>query len=231
MHTTNTNVLLPLALALALGSCGSDESPEEERAARMEEAAGELAEGTAEAAAAAEGANEIQEEIRGEVAEARAEAAMEAVLEPEHAVARMAPTEGHEATGSVRFDTTDEGVRVTMNLSNLEPGATHAIHIHEHGSCAAPDGSSAGGHYAPRGHDHGLPPSPDRHAGDMGNVTADANGEVHHEQVFSIFSLDEEAPVVGRAVILHADADQGTQPSGGAGDRVACGTIQPLPET
>lgn len=229
IQTLKRRLGLGLALALGLAACVEDtaEDRREERAERMEEAAGELAEGVAEARSAAAGENEIAEEVRGEIAELHAEEAMEAVLEPDHAVARLAPTAGNRASGVVRFDTTDDGVRVTVTLANLAPGSTHGIHIHEHGSCAAADASSAGGHYAPNDNDHALPPVEHRHAGDLGNVTADARGIVQHEQVFDLFSLHEDAPVLGRAVILHASADRGVQPSGGAGARIACGVIQP----
>lgn len=141
------------------------------------------------------------------------------------AVAQMKPTEGHEASGIVYFEQTDQGVVVRATIMGLEPGSEHGFHIHEKGDCSAPDATSAGGHYAPEDGPHGLPPSEERHAGDMGNIVADDQGEAKIERTFDTFSLKGERPVVDRAVIVHAEKDKGTQPTGDAGARVACGVI------
>jgi superoxide dismutase, Cu-Zn family len=141
------------------------------------------------------------------------------------AEAVLSPTEGSEASGRVRFRTTTAGVEVEVELAGLEPNSEHGFHIHEKGDCSAPDGTSAGGHYAPDGNPHGLPPDPNRHAGDMGNVVADDAGRVSLTETFDTFSLGGERSVLGRAVILHADRDTGAQPTGAAGARLACGVI------
>ena len=60
----------------------------------------------------------------------------------------------------------------------------------------------------------------------MGNVTADDEGNVELELAFSTFSLDEEPNAIGKAFILHADPDDGSQPTGNAGARIACGVIE-----
>jgi len=141
------------------------------------------------------------------------------------AEAVLSPTEGSKATGRVQFRTTDRGVEVRIELAGLEPYSEHGFHIHEKGDCSAPDGMSAGGHYAPDGNPHGLPPAAKRHAGDMGNVVADGAGRVSSTETFDTFSLSGPHSVMGRAVILHADRDQGVQPTGAAGARLACGVI------
>lgn len=141
------------------------------------------------------------------------------------AVAQMKPTEGHEASGIVYFEQTDQGVVVRATIMGLEPGSEHGFHIHEKGDCSAPDATSAGGHYAPEDGPHGLPPSEERHAGDMGNIVADERGEAKIERTFDTFALKGERSVVDRAVIVHAEKDKGTQPTGDAGARVACGVI------
>ena len=145
------------------------------------------------------------------------------------AVAAMSPTEGNEVKGTVRFEQRADGVVVKADLSGLEPETMHGFHIHEKGDCSAQDASSAGGHYAPKGNPHGLPPEAKRHAGDMGNIVADEKGRAIVERTFDTFSLTDEAPVMGRAVIVHSKADQGTQPTGDAGARLACGVIEPGP--
>ena len=143
------------------------------------------------------------------------------------AVATMSPTEGNEVKGTVRFEQTADGVVVHAELTGLEPKTMHGFHIHEKGDCSAPDASSAGGHYAPNGNPHGLPPEAKRHAGDMGNIVADEKGSAIVERTFDTFSLTSKDPVMGRAVIVHGKADDGTQPTGDAGARLACGVIEP----
>jgi Cu-Zn family superoxide dismutase len=146
----------------------------------------------------------------------------------ERATATMRPTEGNTVSGTVAFEQTGHSVTVTIELSGLPPGSTHGFHVHETGDCSAPDGSSAGGHFNPGGHDHALPATDIRHAGDMGNLEADANGEVHVVRTFDNFSVrgDEMPAVAGRGVIVHAAPDDGGQPTGNAGDRIACGVIE-----
>lgn len=161
------------------------------------------------------------------VAEQKPEKAMpEQAKEVTRAVAKLSPTQGNDVTGTVTFEQMADGVKVTADLTGLDPNTTHGFHIHEKGDCSAPDATSAGGHYAPNGNPHGLPPDEKRHAGDMGNITSDAEGNVKFEGKFDNFSLSGEAPVVGRAVIVHINKDQGTQPTGDAGARVACGVIE-----
>jgi Cu-Zn family superoxide dismutase len=143
------------------------------------------------------------------------------------AVATLNPTEGNDVHGTVHFEQTANGVRVTAEVTGLPPNTSHGFHIHEKGDCSAPDATSAGGHYAPKGNPHGLPPNPKRHAGDMGNITADAQGKATMDATFDNFSLTGDSPVMGRAVIVHQNKDQGTQPTGDAGARVACGVIEP----
>jgi len=147
------------------------------------------------------------------------------------AVAVMHGTEGHEdVTGAVRLvRQEDESVLVIAEFNGLEPNSVHGFHIHQYGDCTAPDATSAGGHYAPEGHKHALPGEKDeRHAGDLGNLRADANGYAYYKiTVDNISIADLKNPVIGRGVILHAEADKGyaEQPSGAAGARIACGVI------
>ncbi len=143
-----------------------------------------------------------------------------------HAVAVMVSTEGSTAHGTVRFEETDDGINVTADIAGLTPGSEHAIHIHEFGDLTASDGTSAGGHYNPEHHEHGLPGLAMRHAGDLGNITADDLGNAHYEvttQNCTIAGMMN--PIVGRGVIIHAKIDDGGQPTGNAGSRIAMGVI------
>ena len=65
----------------------------------------------------------------------------------------------------------------------------------------------------------------------MGNVTADANGEVHTRLTTHSISLKsgEVTNPIGKAVVLHEKADDlVSQPSGNAGARIACGVIETM---
>jgi superoxide dismutase, Cu-Zn family len=142
------------------------------------------------------------------------------------AVAVMHPTANNKAHGRVLFTQDGESVKITADFEGLNPGQKHAFHIHQYGDCSAPDAMSAGGHYNPEGHPHALPNGGPRHAGDLGNVTADDQGKAHYEiTVQNISIAGTKNPIIGRGVIVHAKADDGSQPVGNAGGRIACGVI------
>jgi len=142
------------------------------------------------------------------------------------AIAVLHPTQGNKAQGTVRFTQEGNSVKVVADVEGLNPNQKHAIHVHEYGDCAAADGASAGSHYNPEKHEHGLPDKAQRHAGDLGNLEADASGKAHLElTVNNITVAGNKDPVLGRAVIVHAKVDDGGQPVGNAGGRIACGVI------
>jgi Cu-Zn family superoxide dismutase len=143
-----------------------------------------------------------------------------------HAMAELSPASGSTVHGTVHFHETSKGIRVMAKISGLTPGE-HGFHIHEKGDCSTPDATSAGGHFNPTGAKHGGPNAADRHAGDFGNVTADASGNAKFDMVDSHISFDGPNSIIGRGVIVHEKADDLTsQPAGNAGKRVACGNIQ-----
>jgi Cu-Zn family superoxide dismutase len=149
-----------------------------------------------------------------------------APVNPAGATATLAPTEGNQARGTVSFEPTPTGVRMTARLEGLPPG-DHGFHVHEEGDCSAPDASSAGAHFNPTQHAHGAPDAPQHHVGDLGNVTADASGTLQAVRTFEGVALEGDQGIVGRSVIVHASADDfTTQPTGNAGARLACGVIR-----
>jgi Cu-Zn family superoxide dismutase len=128
-------------------------------------------------------------------------------------------------SGHVTFAKAEGGVKVSVKLAGLKPGA-HGFHIHEFGDCSAPDGTSAGGHFNPTGDPHAGPKDAKRHEGDMGNIEADTNGAVTLEYVDAMLAFEGPSSILGRGVIVHAAPDDlKTQPTGNAGGRVACGVI------
>jgi Cu-Zn family superoxide dismutase len=141
------------------------------------------------------------------------------------AVAVLSPLGSSGVTGTVTFTKADGGVRVQAQLKGLKPG-DHGFHIHEFGDCSAPDGTSAGGHFNPAGEPHAGPHDAQRHTGDMGNVTAGADGGASVDYVDPRASFDGANDILGRGVIVHEKGDDlKTQPTGNAGARVACGVI------
>ncbi|MEN3791093.1 superoxide dismutase family protein [Fulvimarina sp. MAC3] len=130
--------------------------------------------------------------------------------------------------GTVTVIPTPNGLLFEAELTGLEPGQ-HGFHIHETGQCGN-DFSAAGGHYNPTNKEHGYKSEGGPHAGDMPNFTADDSGNA----TFAVFNpnlsvSDGDAPVMdsdGSAIMVHGGADDyQSQPSGDAGDRVACGVI------
>lgn len=153
-----------------------------------------------------------------------------------HAVALLRGDDAHRSlTGLVRFFQTEYGVLTEVSLSGL-PNPTDpckspvfGFHIHAGEECGSgsPMGSpsnepfaAALGHFDPEGCDH------PHHAGDLPPLWG-CKGRAYQIFLTDRFELDE---VIGRAVIVHAMADDlVTQPSGGAGRRIACGVVEENP--
>jgi superoxide dismutase, Cu-Zn family len=141
------------------------------------------------------------------------------------AICVLQPTKGNNVTGTVTFTKTDNGIKVVADLQGLGKGK-HGFHIHEYGDCSSADASSAGGHFNPANKAHGGPTDIYRHAGDMGNITADDSGKAHLEYTDPQLTFEGEYSIIGRAVVIHKNEDDlKSQPAGNAGARVACGVI------
>ena len=141
------------------------------------------------------------------------------------ATATLVARSGSRIAGTVDFYAAPDGLRVVARLSGL-PAGEHGFHIHEVGDCSAPDAASAKGHFNPEATAHGHYQSDRHHAGDMPNIVADANGAASATFDLPGATLDGPKGIVGRAVVIHADADDyRSQPAGNSGQRVACGVI------
>ncbi len=142
-------------------------------------------------------------------------------------VAVLAPTESSKAKGIVTFtELSDDKVKVVAKVEGLEPNSRHGFHIHQYGDLTSPDGMATGGHFNPEDHDHALPDHGKRHAGDFGNLEADGDGVANFEIVVDNIELtDADNAIIGRGLIVHAKPDDGSQPVGNAGARIAQGVI------
>jgi Cu-Zn family superoxide dismutase len=134
---------------------------------------------------------------------------------------------GSTLGGTATFTEQKGGVLVEIVVHRAPPG-WHAVHVHEKGDCSAADASSAGGHFNPASKSHGSPHAPEHHAGDLGNLWVDAQGEGHHVLLMPDLTVqDGPSSVRGRAIIVHTGVDDlVTQPTGNAGGRIGCGVIQ-----
>jgi Cu-Zn family superoxide dismutase len=158
-------------------------------------------------------------------------AALAAIVdESGEATAELKPTKDSRASGSATFTAAGkDGMRIKLEFTGLEPNSVHGLHVHEKGDCSAPDATSAGPHFALAGQQHGAMEGDAFHAGDLGNVKADASGKASATLTVPATKLTL-APgplsVVGRALVLHAKADDlKSQPAGDSGPRIACGVI------
>lgn len=139
------------------------------------------------------------------------------------------PASDSNLSGSADFVQAGDSVTLTVNLSGITPGE-HAIHIHEFGDCSAPDGTSAGGHWNPTNHEHGKFGEDAFHMGDIGNMTADENGNATLTFTTDKWCLgcdDETQNLIGKSLIIHEGVDDfTTQPTGDAGGRIGCVVIE-----
>lgn len=94
----------------------------------------------------------------------------------------------------------DGKTRVTGEVSGLKPG-THGFHIHEFGDYTA-GCVSAGSHFNPSKKQHGGPNDEDRHAGDLGNIEANAEGKAKIDITDAQIPLEGPNSILGRSVVV-----------------------------
>ena len=85
-----------------------------------------------------------------------------------------------------------EGLKIDAEVSGAIAGR-HGFHIHEKGDCSDA-GNAAGGHFNPDGVPHGdlvQDGFVHAHAGDLGNIEIDANGNGKLGKLISGLTLEE----------------------------------------
>jgi Cu-Zn family superoxide dismutase len=133
---------------------------------------------------------------------------------------------GGEEVGTATLTETASGVtHVVIQASGVSEGA-HGVHVHETGDCSADDFASAGGHLSGDAQ-HGILVEGGPHPRDLPNAHVQSDGELAMEVFKTGLPLAMVFDDDGSAVIIHSGSDDyESQPSGAAGDRIACGVIE-----
>ena len=137
-------------------------------------------------------------------------------------------------TGTITFTQTKSGVLVEANVTGLKPTASTASTSTSGAISLHPTEPGPAGTTTP-GAEHGLPSVHDHdgeahamtggHAGDLGNLESDSDGNAIYSKTYEDLSLTSDKAILGRAIIVHLNEDDGGQPTGNAGPRVAQGVI------
>ena len=156
--------------------------------------------------------------------------------EQQKAVVVLTGTAGVAGTLTLTQEDPSGATTVVGDITGLAPGK-HGLHVHEFGDTT--NGCmSTGPHFNPNNMTHGAPTDATRHAGDLGNVIADAGGCKFTIKDMQI-PLTGKNSIVGRAFVIHELEDDlgtgdnseiGTQgktssTTGNAGGRLACGVV------
>ena len=121
--------------------------------------------------------------------------------------------------GTVRFIPRNNRTMVVAEISGLPTTDTgfFAFHIHEGGNCSGLGFPNTGSHYNPDDRDHPL------HAGDLPPLLS-SGGSAYLAVITDRFRIKD---IIGRTVVIHSGSDDfRTQPSGNAGNKIACGVIR-----
>lgn len=124
-----------------------------------------------------------------------------------------------EIRGEVLFYQCRHSVLVTVKISGLPNNGSgfYGFHIHEGDSCEGEDFPKTGAHYNPLNSAH------PEHSGDLPPLLS-CSGDAFMQVKTNRFRVRD---IIGRTVIIHGNTDDfKTQPSGNAGEKIACGVIK-----
>jgi Cu-Zn family superoxide dismutase len=131
-------------------------------------------------------------------------------------------------TASFRESRDGKQLTITLKLKGL-PFGDHAVHIHQNPVCDAPDFKTAGGHFNPDGKQHGTMNPMGHHNGDLPQnvvVGEDHTGTATFKVDYLTLAPGAPTSVLGHSIMVHEKADDmKTDPTGNAGNRIACGVI------
>ncbi len=164
--------------------------------------------------------------LAAETKPAQAQKQAQAPAKGATASAELKNAEGKKV-GEVKLRETPNGIIADLKVTGI-PKGEHAFHIHEVGKCEPPF-KTAGGHYNPAGHQHGIENPKGKHVGDLPNLHVKDDGTYEVTFFIDQVSFSGKNPLFdkdGSAFVIHAGADDySSDPAGNAGDRIACGVV------
>jgi Cu-Zn family superoxide dismutase len=157
-------------------------------------------------------------------------------VQPAFAIVKLSPIQGSSISGAVVIQLVDDALSVSGVITGLQVSTSHGIHVHTNGDIRdSLSANNTGSHFSFLGQVHGLVNNASRHTGDLGNIISDSNGVAAFNILVPLVGvapdraltlLAQASSAIGRAIIVHALADDGfTQPSGGSGSRIGQGVI------
>ena len=151
-----------------------------------------------------------------------------AFAKPKNALVVPIKTSTGEDAGTATFTQAKSKLTVKLDLKNL-PVGEHGVHIHAKALCDPPDFKTAGPHFNPENKQHGALNPMGHHAGDLPQNVTIGEGHIGHASFkLDYLSLDPASPnsIGGTAIVVHEKPDDmKTDPTGNAGNRIACGVI------
>lgn len=148
-------------------------------------------------------------------------------VEPEEpaaptAMANLVSIKDGSAIGTVTFEQDGSMINMSGTFTGLPPGE-RAIYIHEGGDCTK-KGRAIGKHLDPTKAKHGPPSSGTRHAGDLGNVVVDREGNATFQMSTDSVVMEDGRPdsILRRAIVIHGKKDDRK----GVNAPLACGVIE-----
>jgi Cu-Zn family superoxide dismutase len=130
--------------------------------------------------------------------------------------------------GTVEFAqlTDSTNIIIQVNLSGFEPNTSHGFHVHEKPIKSGDPCDKAGSHFDPTNSPHGGPHDGPkaRHVGDLGNILADANGNVKVKFSDYLIELTGLNSIIGKTLVIHESQDD-LKTIESSGKRIACATI------
>ena len=121
--------------------------------------------------------------------------------------------------GEVRFFQNKDSVTLSVGIDGLpySESGFYGFHIHEGDSCTGTGFADIGKHYNPTTLTHPM------HSGDLPPLLL-CNGGARMTVMTDRFRIGD---IIGKTVVIHDMPDDfTTQPSGNAGDKIACGVIR-----
>ena len=135
------------------------------------------------------------------------------------AIAKIRGDREHpQLRGMVTFIQTHCGVMIEAKICGLPKTETgfFAFHIHDGDNCSGKGFPNTGSHFNPKKTVH------PNHSGDLPPLLG-SSGKAYIKVFTDRFHLEE---LIGKNVVIHRDPDDyRTQPSGNAGEKIACGVI------